>query len=661
MATSNNKLKWTMKVSVPDSGVVKTLNVSGESTISEITLNLVETLGPSKNWSRYSLWCTDKKTWLIAPRATLNTYGLDAGNKVIFTTTNKPLVIQLPDRTTLNMEKADFSNTLFSVVCTICRELRVRHPEELSLLRCAKEEQLKDARSVTARRTFRVKKSVKKGKKERNDNSNNAMNNAGAQAANGDATLSPSGSIANVAMLTPDEIDGIDIKEGKVMEERAAMNAGWLDSSKSLMEQDVQEGDTLLLRFKYFAFLDLNQQRDEPRINFLYHQAIRSVLSEDVVPTETESLEFAAYQFAVEQATRNPPKLARPLSPGRDDLDSALADLEVSLGANDADLEKMSQAALPKYNRELQASLKFKKPNKIFSFFAKPKIHKFTFRDTTMSFFKNNSTGGPPDFVQDLKDCSIVPEVDVRKTKYILHIKPPTAKKEYLVLFSDKDEFCNWTAACRLASKGKPISDSTYDGEIELVKTMCNMQEHSQTLKLNRNKTTIHTEDIKTEDFVSARVSKKYKPEQLANKILDAHNVLPRKDYTATELKLRYILKWERLNDFGMSYFVVKFGNSRKEELLGIARTHMVKYDLNPPHDIVKTWHWTSLQSWNVNWEVKTLTFNVDTEQLSFTCQSADIKIVHEYIGGYIFLTLRKETDTELDKEMFYKLTGGWQ
>ena len=159
------------------------------------------------------------------------------------------------------------------------------------------------------------------------------------------------------------------------------------------------------------------------------------------------------------------------------------------------------------------------------------------------------------------------------------------------------------------------------------MKTMCNMQEHSQTLKLNRNKTTIHTEDvshpshtphkplthashtphtplthpshtphtslthpshiphtslthlhpshtphtplthpshiphtllihssypslahtplthpisqIKTEDFVSARVSKKYKPEQLANKILDAHNVLPRKDYTATELKLR--------------------------------------------------------------------------------------------------------------------------
>ena len=60
-----------------------------------------------------------------------------SGNKVIFTTTSKKLSIQLPDRSQLDLEKADFSNTLFSVVCTICRDLRVRHPEELSLLRLA--------------------------------------------------------------------------------------------------------------------------------------------------------------------------------------------------------------------------------------------------------------------------------------------------------------------------------------------------------------------------------------------------------------------------------------------------------------------------------------------------------------------------------------------
>ena len=58
-----------------------------------------------------------------------------------------------------------------------------------------------------------------------------------------------------------------------------------------------------------------------------------------------------------------------------------------------------------------------------------------------------------------------------------------------------KEEFCQWTAACRLASKGKPISDSTYDSEIDIVKTMANMQEHSQTLKLNRNKRAAVTSD----------------------------------------------------------------------------------------------------------------------------------------------------------------------
>lgn len=52
-----------------------------------------------------------------------------------------------------------------------------------------------------------------------------------------------------------------------------------------------------------------------------------------------------------------------------------------------------------------------------------------------MSFYKDGEASGPPDFVQDLKDCNIIPEVDIRKGKYILHIKPP-AGKEYLVLFA---------------------------------------------------------------------------------------------------------------------------------------------------------------------------------------------------------------------------------
>ncbi len=45
---------------------------------------------------------------------------------------------------------------------------------------------------------------------------------------------------------------------------------------------------------------------------------------------------------------------------------------------------------------------------------------------------------------------------------------------------------------------------------------------------------------------------------------------------------------------------------------------------------------------------------------IAFSCQSCDCKVVHEYIGGYIFLSTRSKDQNEtLDEELFHKLTGG--
>ncbi|XP_061086268.1 fermitin family homolog 1-like, partial [Conger conger] len=40
--------------------------------------------------------------------------------------------------------------------------------------------------------------------------------------------------------------------------DKASINTGWLDSSRSLMEQGIQDDEKLLLRFKYHCFFDLN-------------------------------------------------------------------------------------------------------------------------------------------------------------------------------------------------------------------------------------------------------------------------------------------------------------------------------------------------------------------------------------------------------------------
>lgn len=67
-------------------------------------------------------------------------------------------------------------------------------------------------------------------------------------------------------------------------------------------------------------------------------------------------------------------------------------------------------------------------------------------------------------------------------------------------------------------------------------------------------------------------------------------------------------------------------------------------------------------QAWNVNWEVKLMTIQLeDDNKIDFSCLSADCKVIHEFIGGYIFLSMRsKDANQTLNEELFHKLTGGW-
>ena len=69
------------------------------------------------------------------------------------------------------------------------------------------------------------------------------------------------------------------------------------------------------------------------------------------------------------------------------------------------------------------------------------------------------------------------------------------------------------------------------------------------------------------------------------------------------------------------------------------------------------------LQAWNINWETKHMMIQLgDGKNVIFKTLSAECKVVHEFIGGYIFLSMRtKDGNQQLDQELFHKLTGGWQ
>ncbi len=93
------------------------------------------------------------------------------------------------------------------------------------------------------------------------------------------------------------------------------------------------------------------------------------------------------------------------------------------------------------------------------------------------------------------------------------------------------------------------------------------------------------------------------------------------------------------------------------QELLGIAYNRLILIDLHSLEH-KKTWRYSAMRSWNVNWESKQLRIDHEDEKLVFQCLSADLKIVHEYIGANIWLSLRSDNEP-LDIAMFVKLTGG--
>jgi kindlin 2 len=95
------------------------------------------------------------------------------------------------------------------------------------------------------------------------------------------------------------------------------------------------------------------------------------------------------------------------------------------------------------------------------------------------------------------------------------------------------------------------------------------------------------------------------------------------------------------------------------QELIGVASNRLIRMDLSTGHTVT-TWRFSSMKTWRVNWEVLHLIVCFDDEEVSFQSLSADCKIVHEFIGGYIFLSMRSgEKNQSLNEDMFHKLTGG--
>lgn len=169
-----------------------------------------------------------------------------------------------------------------------------------------------------------------------------------------------------------------------------------------------------------------------------------------------------------------------------------------------------------------------------------------------------------------LKGCEVTPDVNLSQHKYVikLEVAGTEGMSEMYIRCDDETQYSRWMACCRLAAKGRSLADSSYETEKQTILDFLNLQRRAEEPAINPS-----TLDIQVEDFISSKYLKKSRG-KLTQRILEAHTNV--KDLSLIDAKMNYIKAWQLLPDYGITLFVIKFTDSKKDELLGKFRNHLL-------------------------------------------------------------------------------------
>jgi len=648
------------------------VEVTGSTHIGSLIVKIVEPLekrGLRYDWSKYAIWWPLKNQWLLKTKCTVDQYGLQANEKIKFIKTHKNIRIQMPDFNVVETA-IDFSATLFQTVINLCKKIELKNPEEVSLMKIAPVEAVvpdvsdnksEDEISLHSRDDNKLTVSA-------------TLSRHSIASLSKNLTLDTSASEARDTLVT--NRNNLDIHElmrkmgirNKNAQEKSYLNQFWLDSSKSLMEQNVNENDLLHLRFKYFSFYNLNAENDSVRVNQLYEQAKFSILSDEINCTEDELIHFAALQLQIYIQTKvmsetvsmkksvyKPVNIETNID---DELDKLMAQLELPLDYdNTIKTTKVAKpaAAMTEIGEELEimnAKQTFKKFKKFYA----------QLKETFISYYTSKEelvTKSAPIERFNLNGAQVLPEFDVDENKFSVLLKIPaegSSQKEIIVRFGNQQSFAKWLAAFKLVSKNKTIADfDAYQFEVLTINSLMEIQRKPNgTLRGSINK---NTDYFDVRNFATKSLFKKYKPKQLTDKIINVHSNYT--SYNLLESRLKYIKNWQVLPSFGITYFHVNFrvpSNKLREGILGVTPNGLAHVN---SHDgtVQGKWNFNNMKTWSINWETGEFEIQFDNEVMKLTCvDKVNPKILHEYIGGYIFMSIRKSGP--LDTQLFFSLTN---
>ncbi|CAL8301975.1 unnamed protein product [Arctogadus glacialis] len=204
----------------------------------------------TRDWSDHALWWEQKQQWLLRTSWTLEKCEIHADASLVFMPQHKPLRWACPTAPPSGCGLIlRARGPVFRTVLGICRILNIRHPEELSLLRPLEEKKKKKERDALDEglRPHRGAPHVSV--------SGLPVNGMPAHFADSPQTEAVYRMLSVPQPAPTPEL--ISKQYGPPAWDKAHINSRWLDSSRSLLQQGVQENDRLWRRFKYSHFYNL--------------------------------------------------------------------------------------------------------------------------------------------------------------------------------------------------------------------------------------------------------------------------------------------------------------------------------------------------------------------------------------------------------------------
>uniref|UniRef100_A0A1A8LJP3 Fermitin family member 3b n=1 Tax=Nothobranchius pienaari TaxID=704102 RepID=A0A1A8LJP3_9TELE len=495
---------WDLSVTVEDLGPDAppvTISVASDLHVGGVIVKLVEKTQIKRDWSDHALWWDQKKMWLLRTAWTLEKYGIHADARLIFMPQHRPLKLDLPNGKTVRL-RACFSDPVFQTVMGICRQLNIRHPEELSLLRPVEEKKKKKDKDLTEEIYDLTEVPLSSVSRPC------LYNGMPAHFAESEKTEAVYKMLSITQTPPAPEVITKQYRPASVVD-KAHINGRWLDSSRCLMQQNIQENDRLWLRFKYYTFYEIDPKYDVVRLTQLYEQARWAILLEDIDCTEEEMMLFGALQYHISKVSQSEPQTLS-TNTAMDDLESALLSLEVKMeGESSSATELLETMTAP----ELNDYLKIFRPKRLT--LKGYKQYWFKFQDTSIAYFKSKEESiGEPIQQINLKGCEVAPDVNVAAQKFLIRllIPAPEGMNEVFLRCENERQYAQWMAGCRLASKGKSLADSSFQSEIQSIRSFLAMQRINSGSSSNAASS---DESINTHSLVSPRYHKKYKTKQV--------------------------------------------------------------------------------------------------------------------------------------------------